>query len=108
VPARRLVPDVVAHAHRARREDREIGAPLALDAELRPFEARADLVVGDLQRPFRRGMPGLAEVLDLLLAPGLELFRCGCVVAVTVDDHDGFSRLKLSGLRRPCPSITVV
>jgi hypothetical protein len=38
----------VAHPAGARREDGEIGAALALEPELGPLEAVADLVVGDL------------------------------------------------------------
>ena len=45
--ARRRVADVVRHHARARREDRDVGAALALHLELRAFEARADLVVAD-------------------------------------------------------------
>ena len=47
VLARRLVADVMRHRRRARREDREVGAALALELELRAFEALADLVVAD-------------------------------------------------------------
>jgi hypothetical protein len=48
--AHALVADVMAHAGSARREDRDIGAALALQLELRAFEAVPDLVVGDFQR----------------------------------------------------------
>jgi hypothetical protein len=40
----------VAHPHCARREDRQVGAALALDLELRALEAFADLVVADRER----------------------------------------------------------
>src|SRR4029077_7600489 len=42
--ARRRVADVVRHRARSRREDRDVGAALALHLELRAFETRADLV----------------------------------------------------------------
>ena len=59
----------------------------ALDAELGAFQTRADLVVGDLQRALRRPVARLAEVVDLLLAPGFERLGCGGVMPVTIDDH---------------------
>ena len=42
-----LVADVMAHPARAGREDGQVRAALALEPELRAFEAFADLVVGD-------------------------------------------------------------
>ena len=85
--ARRGVADVVRHPRRPRREDREIGAALALQLELRALEARAHLVVADLERALRRRRAAALERRDLRLAPGLELARRGGVVAVAVDDH---------------------
>ena len=83
-----VVADVVAHAHGARGEDREVGAALALQLELRAFEALADLVVGDLQRRLWRLLGRLLEVVDLVLAPAQQVLGLGRVVAVTIDDHD--------------------
>ena len=40
---------MVSHANRARRENGEIGAPFALQLELRRLQPLADLVVGDIQ-----------------------------------------------------------
>jgi hypothetical protein len=48
--AHALVADVMAHAGSARREDRDIGAALALQLELVLLDAFADFVVGDFQR----------------------------------------------------------
>ena len=83
-----VVADVVTHAHGARRKDRQVGAPLALQLELRAFEALADLVVGNLQRRFGRLLGRLFDVVYLLLAPSQEVLRFGRVMSVAVDDHD--------------------
>ena len=48
VQARRRVPDVMRHRRRARREDRDVAPPLALELQLRALEALADLVVADV------------------------------------------------------------
>ena len=45
VQAGRRVADVVRHRRRARREDRDVGAALALQLQLRVLQALADLVV---------------------------------------------------------------
>src|SRR5262249_24226869 len=76
------VADVVAHAGRAGRKDREVRPPLALELELRALERLADLVVADARRGRPRGRVG-----DVLLAVGLQRFRGRRVVAVAVDDH---------------------
>ncbi len=82
-----IVADVMAHPHRARREDGEIGAALALKLELCAFDALADFVVGSLER----GLGGLFcrvfQIVHLLLAPSQQVFRLGRVVAVAIDDH---------------------
>src|SRR5262249_24878088 len=71
---------VVLHRARARREEGEIRAALALQFQLCALERVLDLLIGDLQ---------LARLLagDLLLAPVPEGLRCGGVVAVAIDDH---------------------
>ena len=45
VKAGRRVADVVRHRRRARREDRDVGAALALELQLRALQALANLVV---------------------------------------------------------------
>src|SRR5204863_9736456 len=72
VSARRLVADVMRHAARARREERQVHAPLTLDAKLVLLDRLADLVVADFEvgrerAPFR-------ERRDLALAPVDEAF----------------------------------
>ena len=49
VRADRGVADVVLHRARARREERDVGAPLALQLQLGLLQAVADLVVADLR-----------------------------------------------------------
>ena len=59
VQAGRRVADVVRHRRRARREDRDVGAALALQLQLRALEALADLVVADVDGALRpRGAAG--------------------------------------------------
>src|SRR5207244_11213856 len=77
--------ELVAHPGGARREDRQVGAALALHLELTALDRLADLVVADCRARRRRFARGMR--LDLLGAPGFVLTRGGCVVAVTVDDH---------------------
>src|SRR2546425_7960670 len=77
----------MAHAHRARREDGDVGAALALQLQLRALEARADLVVVDAERALRRDVLGILQRRDLALAQFLELPGSGGVVAVAIDDH---------------------
>src|SRR5205823_5629722 len=84
------VAKVMAHAGGARREDRQVGAALALHPELAALDRRADLVVRH-SRARRHRLAGLVR-LDLLAAPSLVLTRRGCVVAVAIDDH-GTSRI---------------
>src|SRR5262249_12672914 len=83
-----VVADMVAHAHGARREDRHVGAALALELELGTFEAFANLVVAGLQGCLGWLLRRLLEVIDLLFAPAQQVFRLGRVMAVTIDDHD--------------------
>src|SRR4051812_18735301 len=77
--ARFRVADVVLHAARARREERDIGAALALQLELRSLDALADLVLRDLRLA---GRPR-----ELRLAPGGEAGGRGGVMAVAINDH---------------------
>src|SRR5262249_48339012 len=82
-----LVADVVPHAGGPRREDRDVGAALALELELRARQALADLVVAHLQR-----RPGWHRrlVLDgfgLFLPEPMQVLRLGGVVAVAIDNH---------------------
>jgi hypothetical protein len=85
-----LVADVMAHAGGARREDREVGATLALQLELVLLDAFADFVVGHLQcgaRRHRRLVLGVGR-RGLFLAETMQVLGLGGVVAVAIDDHD--------------------
>ena len=87
MPGSSLRRRVVRHAGRARREDRHVGAALALELELRALEALADFVVGDAD--VRRGRPP-RRVRRAPTAGDRETHgacRRGRVVAVAVDDH---------------------
>ena len=53
VQARGRVADVMRHRRRARREDRDVGAAIVLELELR-LHALAQLIVADLKRAARR------------------------------------------------------
>ncbi len=89
--ARRRIADVMAHPARAWAKDRDVGAPLSLELELRVLDALAQLVVADFQRALLRLMLRiLLEVRLLLLAIVAELFRRRRVVAVAIDDHGWF------------------
>src|SRR4029077_2573604 len=90
--ADREVTDVVAHARSARREDREIGAALALEFELRALDAGADLVVRHLEAGprWQRGL--VLDRLGLVLAETVQVLGFSRVVAVTIDDHDTLRR----------------
>src|SRR5262249_25486532 len=80
--ADRRVADVVLHRARARREERDVAAPLPLQLQLGLLQAVADLVIADPELL-------LGDVLlgDLPLAPVPQGLRRGRVVAVAVDDH---------------------
>src|SRR5690242_16151481 len=81
----------MAHGGSARAENGDIGAPLALQAKLGPFQAGADFIVRDPgkgragSRQRRRGRA--FQRRDLAVAESLELGRRRGVMAVTVDDH---------------------
>ena len=79
------IAQMMSHAGGARREDRQIGAALALHLELATLDRFTDLVVGDIRAP-RRRLAGLVR-LDLLAAPPLVLARGGRVVAVAINNH---------------------
>src|SRR5215471_14267427 len=85
------VADMMAHARSARREERQRGAALALDAELIALDARAEFVVADLDRTERRQRLLVPEGGDLLLTEIHQRLGFGRVMAVAVDDH-GFPR----------------
>ena len=85
--AGRLVADVMRHAGGARREDREVGAALALELELRALQALADLVVADAEVLVGGAARRVGQAGELAVAEDLELLRRGRVVAVAVDDH---------------------
>src|SRR5215211_2863163 len=83
VAADQLVAEVVAHPARARREQREIGAALALHLELTIFDAFADLIIGDVHLALARG----AHLGDLGPTVRLHAGRVGRVVPVDINDH---------------------
>ena len=90
--ARRRVAEVMTHPARARAEDRDVGAALALQLQLRALDALAQLVVADFQRALLRLMLRiLLEIRFLLVAIVAELFRRRRVVAVAIDDHGSFA-----------------
>ncbi len=95
--AHALVADVMAHAGGARREDGEVGAALALQLELRAFEALPDLVVGDLQRAAQRRRGLALDRLGLLLAEAFQVVGLGGVVAVAIDDHERVAAMFRNG-----------
>ena len=83
-----FVAEVVAHPARTRREDGEIRATLALQPELRAFQALADLVVGDVEPALDVPVQGVLFELRLLPLPvPPQRIGGGGVVAVAVDDH---------------------
>ena len=102
-----LIADVMAHPGRARRENGEIGAALALQLELVLLDALANFVVGHLQRCAQRhghlvlGIGGCG----LLLAEAMEVLGFGGVMAVAIDDHD-LASLKNSWAARPAIAAT--
>src|SRR5262249_18574760 len=87
VQARRRVADVVRHGRRARREDRDVASPLALQLQLRALEARADLVVRDAHRPLGAGSRRILQLGKLRVANRLQALRRGRVMPVTINDH---------------------
>src|SRR5580698_6006950 len=82
-----LVADVMCHRRGARRKDRQIGATLALQFQLRLLQTLAQLIVADARSGYRRSIACLLESLDLRVAKPLQLPRRGRVVPVTIDDH---------------------
>ena len=111
----REVADVVAHAGGARREDREVGAALALELELRALDRGPDLVVGHLEAGARRQRRLVLDRLGLVLAEAVQVLGLGRVMAVAIDDHGpvactmivtGIGLRAASSVRRPCPDAT--
>jgi hypothetical protein len=76
---------VVPHARRARREDHQVAAALAEDAQLVLLDALAQLVVANALQ--LRGRVPVPQGGELGLAEARELRRLGRVVAVDVDDQ---------------------
>src|SRR5258708_24644246 len=66
--AHAFVADMGRHAGRARREDRQAGAALALELELRAFDPRTQFVIADIQGGPRRPPPGVLVGGNLCLA----------------------------------------
>src|SRR6185437_9355495 len=68
-------------------EDRDVGAPLALQFELRAFKAGADFVIGNAE--VDRGWPArwIGKTGELLVAERFELLGRGGVMTVAIDNH---------------------
>src|SRR4029453_4835551 len=90
--AHREVADVMTHARCTRREDREIGAALALKFELRAFDAGPDFVIRHFEARTGRQRGLVLDLLGLVLAETVQVLGFGRVVAVTIDDHDTLRR----------------
>jgi hypothetical protein len=87
------VAQVVAHPRGPRREQREVGAPLALLGELGVLEAGPDLVVADDDRALGADVARVALDRGPLGGPvGTQRRRRRGVVPVAVDDHRRRSR----------------
>ena len=82
-----LVAELVRHAGGARGEDGKVGAALALQFQLRAFQALADLVVADAEVLVGGAARDIGEGGELAVAEDRQLFRRGRVVTVAVDDH---------------------
>src|SRR5688572_15415385 len=76
----------MAHGRRARRKQREVGAPGPLQFQLIVLEAVAYLVVTDSRRAGRR-LSYILDLSELRRAERLVRGRRRGVVPVTVDDH---------------------
>src|SRR5688572_15010865 len=74
------------HRRRARREERDICAALALQLQLILLDRLADLVIAD-PRGRRQRQARILEARELLVAELLMRGRSSRVVAVTVDDQ---------------------
>ena len=81
------VANVVGHKTGARAEDGEVGAALAHQAKLIGLDRFAQLVVADFQVSDFGTQFGRVEVGDLCIAPVLQRFGGGGVVAVAIDDQ---------------------
>src|SRR5262245_55684142 len=103
--AHRRSADVVRHAGRTRRKDRHVGATLALEFQLRLFQALPDLVVADAEVGGGRAARRIRQARQLAVAEQLELARRRGVVPVAIDDHGGPLRLDAgaawTGAREP-------
>src|SRR5580765_2492295 len=91
VPARGFVADVVGPGRRPWRENRDVGAALALQFQLCAFETFSNLIVRDVDFAFRWNSRLVAECRNLVVAIRLQFFGCSCVVAVAIDDHEAVS-----------------
>src|SRR3569833_1913139 len=89
--ARSLGADVVSHRRGARRENGYVGTALALQLQLRAFQARPDLIVADF-RVIGRRQRGIFQPGDLGSAVFLQFGGCRGVVTVTINDHESSSR----------------
>src|SRR5258708_10287086 len=99
--AQAFVADMVRHVGCARREDRKAGAALALELELRAFDARTQFVIADIQGGPRRLLLGVFDGGNLVLAKVMQLLRLRGVVTVAVDDHGAALIVQMMPARPP-------
>src|SRR5205085_3473266 len=90
--AGRFRADVVRHAGRARRKNRQVASPFALKLQLR-LHALHELIVGDAELVGSGLAHRVGKSGELLVAERKQLLRLGGVVAVDVDDHRALSVL---------------
>ena len=91
--ARCGIANMMRHRGSARRKDRHIRSTLALQLELRVFQAFANLVVADVELSLGRNMRGVFQARDLGVPIPLQVLGCGGVVPVAIDDHGLYGML---------------
>ncbi len=82
------VANMMRHGRSARRKNGDIRAALALQLELRAFQAFADLVVADVDGALGTRLRWIFERRKLGIAIVLKRLGRGGVVAVTIDNHE--------------------
>src|ERR1700733_621163 len=84
---RGFVADVVSHGRSARRENRKVRAPGALQLELRILQAVADLIIADRRLRTRGNVKTAFKAGELFVAEFLKRGGRSRVVAMAIDDH---------------------
>ena len=85
--ARGGVADMMGHRRGPRRKDRDVRPALALQLELRLFEALPNVVVADADGAFGARAGRIGQRGDLGVAVGLQRLRRRRVMPVAVDNH---------------------